>query len=152
AGLVVELVVAGVLVLRPLRVGQLAATEAQHPATVVEDREQDPSAEEVLETPRPVLEPEPRRLEVRPTHPQVPCELVPRVGRPPEAVVLDLLGVEPAAAQVRPGGGGVGRGAEPLVVPLRRLFGQLEQAGPPLAARPLVVVVVAEGDAGPAGE
>ena len=83
---------------------------------------------------------------------QRPDHQVPAVGRPADAVAGDLVGVEAPAAQVLARRRGVGRGAQPLVVPGRGRLGHLEQAGLALAPLALVALGVAQGDAGPAGQ
>ena len=150
--LVVKHVVPRVLVLRPLGVGQLPPTEADHAGALVEDREQHARPEEVLEPSRLVREPQTARLEVRGADLQRPSHQVPAVGRPTDPVAGDLFRVEAAAPQVGPGGRRVGTGAQPVVVPVGRTLGQLEQPLLTLAALALVTIGVAQRDARTCGE
>ena len=147
-GLVVEDVVTRVLVLRSVGVGQLPSAEADHPVALVEDREQDPAAEEVLQAVATVEEPEAGRLEVVVGGLQRADQLVPVVGRPPDAVAGHLVGVEAPGPEIGPRRRRIRSGAQPLVVPLAGLLGEGEQAVLALAPFGLVALGVAQRDAG----
>ncbi|MEZ5237481.1 MAG: hypothetical protein R2716_00440 [Microthrixaceae bacterium] len=151
-GLVVERVVPRVLVLRTLGVGQLATAEADWPAPLVEDREQHPGPEEVLEPVAAVQHAQTGVLQVLASDTQGPGQLVPAIGGPADAVAGDLLGVEAPRTQVAARTGRVGCVAQPVVIPLDRPLHHLVEVLAALALLPSAALGVAQGDVGLASE